>query len=78
MVSDGNIVILAEGTAFKVHKGVLAKHSEVLEGLLDSDLPQPVDAEQYYDDSSGCPILHISEGAVDAALFLEALYGGPQ
>ena len=37
---DGNMILLAQdGTAFKIHRGVLARRSQVFESML--QLPQP-------------------------------------
>lgn len=38
--ADGTIVLIAQNAAFKVHKGQLARHSEVFSGLF--SLPQPL------------------------------------
>jgi len=62
---DGNVVLVADNTAFCVHKGVLARHSPVLAAaiaLLDNTLP--------------CPRLVLDDPPDDLARFLYALYDG--
>ena len=69
---DGNTFLVAEQTSFKVHRGVLAKHSEVFQGLF--RIPQPVDAEQH----DGIPVINMTDKPGDLAVFLAALYDGPR
>ena len=70
---DGNVVIVAQQTAFRVHRGVLSRHSETFSGLF--TLPRPVgDAAQ--DDIEGCPIIRITDSSHDLKHLLHALYDG--
>lgn len=50
---DGNIVLVAQDTAFRVHRGILSKASEVLCDML--ALHQPADAETL----EGCPVVRL-------------------
>lgn len=68
---DGNIVIIASGdTAFRVHLGVLARHSPVFEDMF--KVPQPADE----DGIDGCPIMHVSDPPLDFDMLLQVLYEG--
>lgn len=66
---DGNTVLVAQQTSFKIHRGVLAIHSDVFKNLF--TIPQPVEVEHVDD----CPVVHLDDTAVDVAHFLSALYG---
>ncbi|KIM34917.1 hypothetical protein M413DRAFT_32915 [Hebeloma cylindrosporum] len=57
--SDGSVVIIVERTAFRVHQSILARHSEVFNGLW--EVPQPSRMEVY----DGCPSMHLSGDSVD-------------
>lgn len=67
---DGNIILIAEDRAFRVHKGVLSMHSSVFKDLL--SLPQPSDA----DTMDGCPVVRLEDFARHVHLLLEAMYKG--
>ncbi|OSC96842.1 hypothetical protein PYCCODRAFT_1420409 [Trametes coccinea BRFM310] len=68
---DGNIVLIADKrVAFRVHRGVLTRHSSIFSDAF--GLPQPGSAECY----DGCPVLHISDQAADVDFLLQALYDG--
>ncbi|KAJ3478811.1 hypothetical protein NLI96_g9499 [Meripilus lineatus] len=69
---DGNIVLIAQNTYFRVHKGILMHHSEVMKDMF--QIPQP--AYSAADLIEGCPIVHMSDTASDIELFLLALYDG--
>ena len=53
---DGNIVVVARNTAFRVHKSILAIHSEVFRDLF--LLPPPTPNDETMD---GCPIVWVSD-----------------
>ena len=67
---DGNIVVVADETAFKVHRGVLSLHSEVFRDMF--LIPPPEDDEAL----EGCPIVHVSDSASDIRQLLSVLYKG--
>ncbi|KAL0959012.1 hypothetical protein HGRIS_014324 [Hohenbuehelia grisea] len=67
---DGNVVLIAGSTAFKVHRGQLARHSDVFHGLF--SIPQPQD-EHSMDD---CPCVQLHDQPSDVTCFLSALYDG--
>lgn len=65
---DGNVVLVAEATAFRVYRGVLMKASEVFCDMF--TVPQPPDAERWDD----CPVVHLSDTAADVQHILSILY----
>ncbi|EGN98367.1 hypothetical protein SERLA73DRAFT_109815 [Serpula lacrymans var. lacrymans S7.3] len=70
---DGNIVLLTEESkvAFKVHRGVLARHSEVFESMF--AIPQPdADLELY----EGCQVVHMYDIPTELSDLVVALYDG--
>ncbi|KAI0089227.1 hypothetical protein BDY19DRAFT_944764 [Irpex rosettiformis] len=67
---DGNVVILAEDTIFRVHKGVLSLHSGVFKDLL--NLPQPPGGETL----DSCPLVRIQDTAFHIKWLLETMYDG--
>ncbi|KAG5643343.1 hypothetical protein DXG03_001063 [Asterophora parasitica] len=73
--SDGSIVILVENTAFRVHKSILSKHSDVFADLF--TVPQPV-ASTLGNDSAdsieGVPVVHLSDNVADFTEVIRALY----
>ncbi|KAI0079864.1 hypothetical protein K474DRAFT_1730503 [Panus rudis PR-1116 ss-1] len=67
---DGNVVLIAEHVAFKVHKGQLERHSEVFRDLF--TIPQPRDTELI----DGCPWVELHDTPSDVLYLLRALYDG--
>jgi hypothetical protein len=68
--SDGNIVLISSSAAFKVHRGHLARHSEVFNDLF--SIPQPEDQELL----DGCLWVELHDCPSDVFYFLKALYDG--
>ncbi|KAI0697102.1 hypothetical protein C8T65DRAFT_662770 [Cerioporus squamosus] len=69
-LSDGNIVVIAEHVAFRVHKSILAQHSQVFRDILSipsSHTPDVVD---------GCEVVHVSDNAEDMRHLLLVLCCG--
>lgn len=67
---DGNIVLIAEDIAFKLHRGVLARQSPIFEDMF--SVPQPT-VQDHFDD---CPAVHLHDQASDLEIFIEVLYDG--
>lgn len=63
---DGNIVLLAKNTYFKLHKGVLARQSKKFQDMFSN--PQGS-----YD---SCPVVRLSDSQEDLAHVLLAMYDG--
>ncbi|KAF7370394.1 BTB domain-containing protein [Mycena sanguinolenta] len=66
--ADGNVVLQAGNTQFRVHWGVLALHSSVFRGM--QGLPQPPEQPSV----DGCPVVELSDGTDDVECLLKALY----
>ena len=67
--ADGNVVLQAEDTQFRVHRLLLSLHSEIMKGCF--DCPQPVDNELV----EGCPVIHLTDSAKDIDILCGLLYG---
>lgn len=67
---DGNIVLQAGGTQFKVYRGILSQSSSVFKDMF--SLPQPPEKDE--DLIEGCPIVHLSDSVKEVEHMLEALY----
>ena len=70
--ADGNIVLVARGIAFKVHRGELQRHSEVFRDLF--SMPQPQGEEQALIDD--CEWVELYDAPSDVLHLLSALYDG--
>ncbi|KAF8216802.1 hypothetical protein K438DRAFT_1925832 [Mycena galopus ATCC 62051] len=66
--SDGNVVLQAADTQFRVHWGVLAMHSSIFCDM--QGLPQPPDQPRI----DGCPVVELFDDPVDVEHLLKALY----
>ncbi|KIJ39649.1 hypothetical protein M422DRAFT_49526 [Sphaerobolus stellatus SS14] len=67
---DGNVILLAENTPFKVHLGLLAGRSEVF-----CDIIAIAQGPQSHERFDNCPVLALSDSAERLENFLEILYG---
>jgi hypothetical protein len=67
--NDGNIVIWAENTQFRVHRGVLSQHSVIFKDMF--SLAAPAAGAEVVDD---CPVVQLSDTAVDVQHVLNAIY----
>lgn len=65
---DGNIVLSAQNTLFRVFKGILCTNCEIFRDMF--AFPQPPDADTY----DGVPLVHLSDTAFDMTHFLRELY----
>ena len=70
---DGSVVVIAQQTAFRVHRGVLSRHSETFSGLF--TLPQSPDPAAI-ETLDGCPVVRVPESSHDMKHLLHALYDG--
>ncbi|KZP23502.1 hypothetical protein FIBSPDRAFT_930555 [Athelia psychrophila] len=66
---DGNIVLQAERTQFKVHRGTLVQNSSVFSDML--SFPQPPGPASMVE---GCPVVQLSDSANDMTFVLKALF----
>ncbi|KAJ7436823.1 hypothetical protein FB451DRAFT_1152930 [Mycena latifolia] len=65
---DGNLVIQAESSLFRVTKGILAARSSTFNDLF--TIPQPDDCETV----DGCPFVRLPDSADDVTAFLKAIF----
>lgn len=68
---DGNVIIITGNTAFRVHRGILSRHSEVFRDMF--DIPQPEGDAETLD---GAPVVHLPDSLHDITHLLCALYDG--
>ena len=66
---DGNVVLQAEATQFRVHRSILSHHSSVMKDCF--QCPQPRDAPTI----EGCPLVHLQDSAKDIGNMCSLLYG---
>ena len=77
---DGNIILLVEDDdhnvlkAFKVHRGVLARQSEVFETMF--DIPQPTSSVDAVEQIDGCPVVRMYDHPNELSDLIKALYDG--
>ncbi|KAJ7081798.1 hypothetical protein B0H15DRAFT_445818 [Mycena belliarum] len=65
---DGSVVLQAGNKQFRVHWGLLSRHSAFFRDL--EGLPQPPDQPSV----EGCPVIELSDTAEDVECVLETLY----
>ncbi|KAF7792600.1 hypothetical protein EIP86_003696 [Pleurotus ostreatoroseus] len=76
---DGNFVLVTipqdieeASIAFKVHRGVLARHSEVFRSMF--EVPQSVTGDEILD---GCPVVAMPDVPSELSVLIKAIYDGP-
>ncbi|KIM91580.1 hypothetical protein PILCRDRAFT_733 [Piloderma croceum F 1598] len=67
-LDDGNIILQAESTQFRVVRSILSASSSVFGDMF--SFPQPENENLVY----GCPVVHVSDTAEDLHHVLKALY----
>ena len=68
--SDGNIVLRAGTSLFKVYRGILCRESKLFQDIF--TLPQPsTEPEETYE---GCLMLKMHDSAQDLKLFLSTIF----
>ncbi|KAK0201849.1 hypothetical protein DFS33DRAFT_1027313 [Desarmillaria ectypa] len=75
---DGNIILVTQEkpTAFKVHRGVLARHSEIFQSMF--EMPQPeLQPEAANDMVDGCQVVTMYDPPLELSDLVKALYDGP-
>ncbi|KAJ7490879.1 hypothetical protein FB451DRAFT_1124445 [Mycena latifolia] len=65
---DGNLVIQAGNSQFRVYRGILAAHSPVFQDML--SFPQPPDSELV----EGCPLVRLPDTETEVTDFLKAIF----
>ena len=71
-IPDGNVVLIAGDTAFRVYRGLLAMQSTVFADLFASSSPM---AEESYDD---CPLIRLTDSPQEVAQLLRILLPTPR
>jgi hypothetical protein len=77
---DGNIILLVEDDdhnplkAFKVHRGVLARQSEVFGAMF--DIPQPTSAMDSIEHVDGSPVIRMYDLPNELSNLIKGLYDG--
>lgn len=66
---DGNIILQAENTQFRVYRGILAASSSIFADMF--SMPQPALCAETM--MEGCSVVHLSDSAEDLRYVLEAL-----
>ncbi|GJE89564.1 hypothetical protein PsYK624_056670 [Phanerochaete sordida] len=69
---DGNIVLLADNVAFKVHRSLLGRHSIVFKDLF--ELSQP--SESVDEQMDGVPLVRLHDSPHELADLLDIIYNG--
>lgn len=70
--ADGNIVLVAGDVTFRVHSGILCRHSKVFNDVIDPSHPRNVQQEII----DGCPCARLDDNPEDLAVILDCLYDG--
>jgi hypothetical protein len=77
---DGNIILLVEDDdhnplkAFKVHRGLLARQSEVFDAMF--DIPQPTSSMDSIEHVDGSPVIRMYDLPNELSNLIKALYDG--
>lgn len=76
---DGNIILLVDAensnpvAAFKLHRGVLARQSEIFQAMF--EIPQPA-ADAGMEMLDGCPVVRMYDLPNELSNLLKAIYDG--
>lgn len=70
--SDGNICLAVENTVFKLHRGILCRHSEVFSSMF--AFPPPEAGQEAYE---GCPVVRLVDALDDFRPLVQILYDAP-
>jgi len=71
---DGNVVLQAENTQFRVHRSMLSRHSHVLKDMF--EIPQPENTEGHI--IEGCPVVHLYDSSQDVEIVISIFYDNLQ
>ena len=71
---DGNVILVAEHTSFRVHKSILSRHSEFFHDMFKLPQPPHPEGDEAAAADEKCPTIQTSESAQDLAHFLGAMY----
>ncbi|KAJ6500864.1 hypothetical protein C8R45DRAFT_863701 [Mycena sanguinolenta] len=65
---DGNLIIQAGNSQYRVYRGILAKHSPIFQDVF--SFPQPPDSELV----DGCPVVRLTDAEEEVTSFLNAIF----
>jgi len=68
---DGNVILQAENTQFRVHRSLLSMHSNIFKDIF--SVPQPTDTTTTLN-VDGCPVITLSDKADDLEHVLSIFY----
>ncbi|CAA7266000.1 unnamed protein product [Cyclocybe aegerita] len=71
-LEDGNIILQAENTQYRVHRSILSRQSTVFADMF--SLPQPPEFGPGESLVDGCPVVHLQDSAEDVGNLLDLLY----
>jgi hypothetical protein len=66
---DGNLILKAEKSLFRIYSGLLAARSSVFKDML--AFPPPVEGNEMFE---GCPIVTVYDSSKDMNFFLKAIF----
>ena len=69
---DGNIVLEAEATLFRVHRSIMGKHAKVFADMFSLELHSAAPDQPCTPD--GCPIISVQDPSDDLELYLKIIY----
>ena len=69
---DGNVILEAENTQFRVHRSLLARHSKVFKDMF--SLPQPATDPGLRPEC--CPVVFLSDKVTDLECVMSVIYDG--
>lgn len=71
---DGNLVLVTpDETAFKVHRGILARHSEIFQSMFQMPPPESLPESEVLEN---CPIVPMYDSSSELSNLIKALYDG--
>ncbi|KAJ7700677.1 hypothetical protein B0H17DRAFT_882729, partial [Mycena rosella] len=65
---DGNLVLQAGNSQFRLHRSILAARSPVFQDML--SFPQPPESELV----EGCPLVRLPDAESEVTVFLKAIF----
>ncbi|RPD55035.1 hypothetical protein L227DRAFT_332951 [Lentinus tigrinus ALCF2SS1-6] len=73
---DGNVVVIAQQTGFRVHRGPLSRHSEMFRDMFSVPQPANCESQALFEEMDGCPVVHVTDTSYDFKHLLRAIYDG--
>lgn len=67
---DGNVVLQAENTLFRVHQSILSRHSQIFKDTF----AMPQDPSQENESVEDCPVVPLADSAEDLGNIISLLY----